>query len=194
MCCLLQCGFPFIQKGDELLHIFSHHISKTEDNLREILRSFMLGHLPWIHQISEIILTEVNMSIKDYIDTITTPGVPLDFVAIVALCRAYHIHLAVYTSKGLWSTSRQRSIKNCLFGVLFYGSFEFTELITEGSYDDYTRWLEMHRKQGKLPSHNTLEIKKEVKVEGKLCTVQQALSVVNNMVLCQHGKVLSHLC
>ena len=115
----------------------------------------MLGHLPWLHQISEIILTEVNMSIEDYIDTITMPGVPLDFVAIVALCHAYHIHLAIYTLKGLWSTSRQRSIKNCLFGVLFHGSFEFMELITEGSAEDYTRWLEMRHKQGKLPSQNT---------------------------------------
>ena len=61
MCCLFQCGFPFIRKGDELLHIFSHHISKTEDELREILRSFMLGHLVWLHQISEIVLSEVNV-------------------------------------------------------------------------------------------------------------------------------------
>ena len=29
----LQCGFP-IHQGDELLHIFTHHIKKTEDELQ----------------------------------------------------------------------------------------------------------------------------------------------------------------
>ena len=65
-----------MRQGDELLHIFMHHISKTEDNLREILRSFMLGHITWIHRISKIVLT---VSVEDYIDTITSPGVALDF-------------------------------------------------------------------------------------------------------------------
>ena len=186
---LFQCPFPFIRRGDELLHIFSHHISKTEDDLRDLLRTFMLGHLDWINQISEIVLTEVNVSVEDYIDSITSPGVPIDFVAIVALCRMYHIHLAVYTAKGMWSTSRERHIKNCLFGVLYRGNFEFTEVIREGSNDDYTRWLEMRQEQGKLPSHNRTAFPDEVKTEHKVFTVQEALAAVNNVCICPHGRV-----
>ena len=184
-----QCEFPFVRRGDELLHIFSHHISKTEDDLRELLRSFMLGHLDWINQISEILLTEVNVSVEDYIDSITSLGVPLDFVAIVALCRMYHIHLAVYTAKGMWSMSRQHHIKNCLFGVLFRGGFEFSEVIKEGCNAEYTRWLAMRREQGKLPSHERTALPSEVKMEQKVCTVQEALAVVNNACICPHGRV-----
>ena len=81
----MQCDYPYIRPGDELLHIFTHHIGKTEDELCEILRGKMLQHLNWLEQISEVVLREVNVSLEDYIDTITMPGVPLDFVALLFL-------------------------------------------------------------------------------------------------------------
>ena len=110
-------------------------------------------------------------------------------ISLELLCRMYHIHLAVYMAKGLWSTSRERTIKNCLFGVLYRGSFEFSEVIRAGTNTGYTRWLEMRREQGKLPFHNRTALPDEVKVEEKLCTVQQALAVVNNACICPHGRV-----
>ena len=67
----------------------------------------MLQHLNWLEQISDVVLREVNVSLEDYIDTITMPGVLLDFVALLFLCRIYHIHVTVFTSRGVWSTSRQ---------------------------------------------------------------------------------------
>ena len=81
----LQCGFDYIRPGDKLIHIFTHHIQKTEDQLREILRREMLKHLDWVEKLCRVVLSEVNVSIEDYIDTMSTPGVPLDFTAIVVL-------------------------------------------------------------------------------------------------------------
>ena len=81
----LQCGFDYIRLGNKLVHIFTHHIQKTEDQLREILRREMLKHLDWVEKLGRVVLSEVNVSIEDYIDTMSTPGVPLDFTAIVIL-------------------------------------------------------------------------------------------------------------
>ena len=118
-----QCDFEYVRKGDELLHIFSHHIQKTEDQLWEILRTYMLQQ--WVQHISCIMLKDVKVSLEDYIDTITTPGVPIDFLAIVVLCRAYHFHLAVYTSKGVWATCRQKSINKCCIQHCLQWKFHF---------------------------------------------------------------------
>ena len=181
----LQCGFP-VRQGDELLHIFTHHIKKTEDELQEILRTYMVQHLAWVERLSSVILHDVNVSLEDYVDTITTPGVPLDFVALVVLCSIYHIHVAVYTSEGLWSTCHKKDIRQCLFGIVYNGEFQFTETVKHGKGEQYHVWLQEHFEQGKLPSHHP-EVKQELALDEKLCSVPEALSVVNNSVFCKHA-------
>ena len=147
----------------------------------------MVQHHQWLQQISSVVLKEVNVSIEDYIDTITTPGVPLDFVALMFLCRIYHIHVAVFTTRGVWSTCRNTKKDDCLFGVVYNGgNFAFTETVKEGKGDQYRRWLEDRAAKGRMPSHTRTDIPGLVKVEGMLCSLPDALSLVNNNVLCKH--------
>ena len=146
----------------------------------------MLQHLNWLEQISEVVLREVNVSLEDYIDTITTPGVPLDFVALLFLCRIYYIHIAVFTARGVWSTSRQTKKNDCLFGVVFNGNFKFTETIKAGCGEEYRQWLEDRAKKGKMPSHAKPCMPGQIKMEGSLCSLSDALGIVNNNVLCKH--------
>ena len=89
-----------------MIHFFTHHIMKTEDELREIMHSKMIQHSEWLQKVSKIVLKDVNVSVEDYIDSMSTPGVPMDFVALLALCRFYHFHVAVFTSIGVWTTAR----------------------------------------------------------------------------------------
>ena len=173
--------------GDKLLHIFSHHIKKTEDQLRDILCDYMLGRLQWVERLTRIVLKDANVSVEDYIDSMSTPGISLDFCALVVLCRIYHIHVTVYTTQGLWATCRKKDIRNCLFGIIFNGSFQFMETVKIGKLEQYTHWLDEHFKAGKLPSHEHLSIPAEIKSEAKLCSVPKVLSIVNNSVLCGHG-------
>ena len=81
-----KCEYKLVRLGDDLLHVFMHHIGKTKDQLQEILWEKMLQHLNWLEQISAVVLKEVNVSLEDYIDTMSTPGVLLDFVALMFLC------------------------------------------------------------------------------------------------------------
>ena len=185
---IFQCGFQYIRPGDELLHYFTHHIMKTEDELREIMRSKMIQHIDWLHKISKIVLKDVNVSLEDYIDTITTPGVPLDFVALMALCHFYHFHVAVFTTVGVWSTARETKKNNCLFGVVYHGNFTFSETVGLGRGDAYREFLEKRRKDGKLPSHNRNCMPGSVKMESTVETLSDALNIVNNNVICKHGR------
>ena len=53
--------------------------------------------------------------------------------------------------------------------------------------EQYSKWLEDRFKNGKLPSHQQLSIPMEVKKEGKVATVPEALAIVNNALMCSHG-------
>ena len=181
-----QCDYPYIRPGDELLHIFSHHIGKSEDQLREILRSKMIQHLPWLEQISSVILREVNVSLEDYIDTMSTPGVPLDFVGLLFLSHIYHIHVAVFTMRGIWSTSRNVKKNDCLFGIVFNGNFKFTKTVKVGRGNEYLAWLADRTEKGKMPSHANTSLPPEIKIEGTLCSLPDALGIVNNNIICSH--------
>ena len=122
--------------------------------------------------------------------TTSTPsphrGVPLDFVALLFLCQIYHIHVAVFTARGVWSTSRQTKKNDCLFAVVFNGNFKFTETVKAGCGDEYREWLQDRANKGKMPSHAKPSMPGQMKVEGSLCSLSDALGIVNNNVLCKH--------
>ena len=146
----------------------------------------MLSHLPWVQKISEVLLRDVNVSVEDYIDSVTTPGVPVDFVGLMVLCRAYHFHIAVFTTRGIWSTARRskkRKNKNCLFGLVYHGSFVFSETVKAGTSEEYMNYLEQRRIAGKLPSHDRNAMPGTLKIS----TVPQVLNDANNNVLCKHA-------
>ena len=147
----------------------------------------MLKHLDWVEKLCRVVLSEVNISIEDYIDTMSTLGVPLNFTAIVVLAWIYHIHITVYTNAGIWSTSSSRPYKDAHFGLVFNGGFNFMETVSCRNADAYWDWIETHAQEGRLPSHARNCLPDEIKVEAKLSMVSQALGIVHNMVMCKHG-------
>ena len=147
----------------------------------------MLKHLDWVEKLCRVVLSEVNISIEDYIDTMSTPGVPLDFTTIVVLVQIYHIHITVYTNARIWSTSCSHPFKDARFGLVFNGGFNFMETVSCGNTDTYQDWIETHAQAGQLPSDTRNCLPDDIKVEAKLSMVSQALGIVHNMVMCKHG-------
>ena len=123
--------------GDELLHIFTHHIKKSEDELWNIMGDYMLQRVDWVERLTRVVLKDANVSVEDYIDSMRMPSIPLDFCTLVILCHIYHIHIAVYTSPGLWATCRKKDIRNCLFGIVFNGNYKFMETVKERKGEEY---------------------------------------------------------
>ena len=81
----LQCPLKECIPGDKTLHILSHFITKTEDELREILTRYMLSRLDWFESVSRKFLQAEKISVEAYIDNLCTPGTPLDLLAVLCL-------------------------------------------------------------------------------------------------------------
>ena len=108
----------------------------------------------------------------------TVPHIPLP-------CCNLHVHQSL-----VWASCRTKSIKDCLFGVAYNGNFDFMETVKQGKGVDYM-WLEQQQKLGKMPSHDATNVLPEAKLESKIMTVQEALTYVNNAVVCKHNENVS---
>ena len=137
----------------------------------------MLKHPDWLESISKTVLAEVAVSLEDYIDTITSPGVPLDFIAVTVLCRAYHMHIGIFTAAALWTTSKVKSFEVCKFALVFHGDLQFSETVQEGQSESYLQWIEDRTKKGLMPSHIRTCVPGQIKLEPKLEAVPQLLGL-----------------
>ena len=133
--------------------ISSHTTEHSEDELREVMRDFMIQHIDWVTAVMSTVWKYTQLIVEDYIYWLTTPGVSMDFVGITILCSIYHIHVGVFFNNGAWSTSREKPLKSPRFGTVFHGNLEFTETVHAGWMDKYQQWSVSWGQQGKMPSH-----------------------------------------
>ena len=133
------------------MHVFTHHLCRTEDDLREMLRDYMIVNMDWVLNIGKNMLK--STSLEDYIDTVTTPGVPIDPVCVLVLACMFHFHVAIFVSKGVLSTCKDRSLKKCRLRLIFHGSTEFSETVKVGQSKRYSKFLNAHAADGSLLSH-----------------------------------------
>ena len=96
---MLQCPLKECVPADRTLHILSHFIMKTEDELREIITKYMLSRLDWFQSVSRLFLQADKISVEHYIDYIRTPGTPLDLLSIFVLARLYRFHVGLILNK-----------------------------------------------------------------------------------------------
>ena len=61
--------------------------------------------------------------------------------------------MLIFISKGVWSTSKEKSLKKCQFGLIFHGGTEFSETVKVGQSERYSKFLDTHAAQGALLSH-----------------------------------------
>ena len=94
-----------------------------------------------------------STSLEDYIHTVTTQGVQIDPVCVLVLAHMFHFHVAIFVSKGVWSTCKDRSLKKCRFGLIFHGGTEFSETVKVGQSKWYSKFLDAHAVDGALLSH-----------------------------------------
>ena len=80
-----------------MLHVFTHHLHQPEDDLREMLHDYMIVNMDWVLNIGKNVLK--STSLEDYIDTVTTPGVPINPVCVLVLAHMFHFHVAIFVSK-----------------------------------------------------------------------------------------------
>ena len=92
----------------------------------------MLLHTEWVTSLTSTVCKYTQVPIEDYIDSITTLGVPLDFVGLTVLCHIFHIHVGVFFNNRCWCTSRAKDLSKARFGIVFHGDLKFTETVRKG--------------------------------------------------------------
>ena len=118
----------------------------------------MLEHIEWIMSLTSTVHKYTEVPVEDYIDSITTPGVPLDFVGLTVLCRIFHIHVGFFFNNGCWCTSCKKDLSKARFRIVFHGDLKFTETVCKGWSEKYLLWIETRQAQGRMPSHNCTHV------------------------------------
>ena len=62
-------------------------------------------HLDWIKTVRSKILNAQHIRVEDYANNITSGLVAFDELAILVVCRMYHIHVGVVLHDSVWYTS-----------------------------------------------------------------------------------------
>ena len=135
-----------------------HHVEHTEDQLREILQDFMLLHIEWVTSLTSTVHKYTQVPVKDYIDSITTPGVPLDFVGLMVFAAFSTYMWVCFFNNGCWCTSHEKDLSKARFGIVFHGDLKFTETVHKGWSEKYLFWIQTRQAQGKMPSHNNTHV------------------------------------
>ena len=150
----LQCPLKECIPGDKTLHILSHFITKTEDELQEMLTRYMLSRLDWFKSVSHKFLQTENISVEVYIDNLCTPGTPLDLLAIYVLARLYRFHIRFFLNEGMWCSNVKKDMTACKLVLLFQSKTDFHETY-KGGQQPYLESLNYYTEQGLMPSHHT---------------------------------------
>ena len=124
-----------------------------------------MNRLDWIEKISASVLKQHDQSLEDYIDEITTPGVPLDPIALLVFAQIYKIYIAIFTAKGIWVTCRDTMLKKVRFVLLWYSDNKFIETVKIGKSESYKYWIHKQSTLQRMPSHQRNCIPGTVKIE-----------------------------
>ena len=151
---MLQCPLKECVPADRTLHILSHFIMKTEDELREIITKYMLSRLNWFQSVSRLCLQADKISVEHYIDYIHTPGTPLDLLGIFVLARLYRFHVGLILNKGMWCSNLKKDMQGCTTIFVFQGETDFHETY-KGGQEAYVESLQYNTHKGLMPSHCT---------------------------------------
>ena len=74
-----------------------------------------------------------HIRVEDYANDITSGLVPFDELAILVVCRMYHIHVGVVSNDHVWYTSSAEKPEECAFYLLFHSGVHYLDSCTGNS-------------------------------------------------------------
>ena len=140
-----------------------------------------MSRLDWFEKVSSHFLQENSTSVEVYIYSISTPGIPLDLLALYMIARLYRFHFGLVLNHGQWCTSVTKEMHRCTFILLFRGPTEFVETCHTNGAERYLKSLVHSTKQGLMPSHCT--DMKQVKQEDDVVFIEEHAGSKRNVKL-----------
>ena len=65
--------------------------------------------------------------ISDYLQTLTTPRVPIDELKIMIIAQMYHKHIGVVMQDTYWTTCAEQKLNKCFIVLGFMGKLQFCD-------------------------------------------------------------------
>ena len=87
-------------------------------------------HYTFVDKISKDILECKKLSLKSYIETVSTPGVPIDEIGLLILARMYHFKLCVLLKNHYWCALNESDPSQSEIIIVFCGHLCFTDTRT----------------------------------------------------------------
>ena len=114
-----------------------------------------MSQLDCFEKVSSHFLLQNSTSVEAYIDSISTPGMPFDILALYVIAQLYHFHFGLVLNCEQWCTSVTKEMHHCTFILLFLGPTEFVETCHTDCAEQYLKSLVHSEKNGLMPSHCT---------------------------------------
>ena len=120
----LQCQHA-ISPVQNTMHILSHYKGYSVSGLCKHLRTFLNKHIGWVAKVGNNVLSKKRLSVEDYANSLSEGEIPVDPLGLLCIARNWHIHIAVFLKKGVWTTRRDNSLYNVRIYLLYTGGFTF---------------------------------------------------------------------
>ena len=78
-----------------------------------------MSQLDCFEKVSSHFLLQNSTSVEAYIDSISTPGMPFDILALYVIAQLYHFHFGLVLNCEQWCTSVTKDMHRCTFILLF---------------------------------------------------------------------------
>ena len=78
--------------------------------------------------IGSYIFQNKGLDVKDYIDSMSNNGQPLDEVAMVVFACMYHVYIAIIMDGHFWTSCRDHNIKQCTIYLGWQGQLNFVDI------------------------------------------------------------------
>ena len=118
----------------------SHITGKTPEQMRDYLRRFVSQphHAKWIADVGSVFLAKKGLKVSDYLENITSPGVPLDELALLIFARMYHDQIAIICQDRVVYSSLKATMHDCRFILVYGGGVTFYLAANRGPEDSMT--------------------------------------------------------
>ena len=107
------------------MHILSHYKGYSVSGLCKHLRTFLNKHINWVGKVGKTVLSKKHIAVEDYANSLSEGEIPVDPLGLLCIARNWHIHIAVFLRKGVWTTRRDNSLYNVRIYLLYTGGFTF---------------------------------------------------------------------
>ena len=122
--------------GDQAtLHMISHKLGRSSENLLQYCTEFFDTHLDWITTVGAQYVHARGLTVYQYLSDFVQGKRKVDSLMLLIIARIYHTHIGVVLKDKYWTTHVDNELSRCKIVLVYRGGGDFwnTYTVTEDS-------------------------------------------------------------